>query len=145
MPLFTLEISGRPVLVFSEDDRGAAERLAASTIGPDLLAFEEEGGRPVWDGEDELSGDRPEPGGPYAGLRNERRAHRPAAAWSLAKAGRCPSAAPPGSGRSRNGFRDRSFDTRLGTLQLRIPKLRQGSYFPPFLEPRKTARRRWWR
>src|ERR687890_1002096 len=39
----------------------------------------------------------------------------------------------------RNGFRDRSFDTRLGTLQLRIPKLRQGSYFPPFLEPRKTS------
>jgi putative transposase len=33
----------------------------------------------------------------------------------------------------RNGYRDRSFDTRLGTLQLRIPKLRQGSYFPPFL------------
>jgi len=55
MPLFTLEISGRPVLVFSEDDRGAAERLAASTIGADLLEFEEEGGRPVWDGEDELS------------------------------------------------------------------------------------------
>src|SRR3712207_699058 len=39
----------------------------------------------------------------------------------------------------RNGFRDRGFDTRLGTLQLRIPKLRQGSYFPPFLEPRKTS------
>src|SRR3712207_3765178 len=39
----------------------------------------------------------------------------------------------------RNGFRDRSFDTRLGPLQLRIPKLRQGSYFPPFLEPRKTS------
>src|ERR1700728_3340293 len=39
----------------------------------------------------------------------------------------------------RNGYRDRSFDTRLGSLQLRIPKLRQGSYFPPFLEPRKTA------
>jgi hypothetical protein len=33
----------------------------------------------------------------------------------------------------RNGFRDRSFDTRLGTLQLRIPKLRQGSYFPDWL------------
>jgi transposase-like protein len=30
-------------------------------------------------------------------------------------------------------------DTRLGSLQLRIPKLRQGSYFPPFLEPRKTS------
>jgi putative transposase len=39
----------------------------------------------------------------------------------------------------RNGYRDRTFDTRLGTLQLRIPKLRQGSYFPPFLEPRKTS------
>jgi putative transposase len=39
----------------------------------------------------------------------------------------------------RNGFRDRILDTRLGPLQLRIPKLRQGSYFPPFLEPRKTS------
>jgi len=39
----------------------------------------------------------------------------------------------------RNGYRDRTFDTRLGPLSLRIPKLRQGSYFPPFLEPRKTA------
>ena len=39
----------------------------------------------------------------------------------------------------RNGYRDRSLETRLGTLSLRIPKLRQGSYFPPFLEPRKTT------
>jgi len=39
----------------------------------------------------------------------------------------------------RNGSRDRTLDTRLGALQLRIPKLRQGSYFPPFLEPRKTS------
>src|SRR5215213_2374572 len=39
----------------------------------------------------------------------------------------------------RNGYRERAFDTRLGTLQLRIPKLRQGSYFPPFREPRKTG------
>src|SRR5215218_684316 len=39
----------------------------------------------------------------------------------------------------RNGYRERALDTRLGSLQLRIPKLRQGSYFPPFLEPRKTA------
>ncbi len=37
----------------------------------------------------------------------------------------------------RNGYRDRTLDTRLGTLALRVPKLRQGSYFPPFLEPRK--------
>jgi putative transposase len=39
----------------------------------------------------------------------------------------------------RNGYRDRTFDTRLGPVSLRIPKLLQGSYFPPFLEPRKTA------
>jgi len=41
----------------------------------------------------------------------------------------------------RNGFRERSYDTRLGTLDLKIPKLRKGSYFPAFLEPRKTAER----
>ncbi|MEO0035278.1 MAG: hypothetical protein RLZZ501_1301, partial [Pseudomonadota bacterium] len=39
----------------------------------------------------------------------------------------------------RNGFRERTLDTRLGSLALRIPKLRQGSYFPPFLEARKTS------
>jgi len=38
----------------------------------------------------------------------------------------------------RNGYRDWMLDTQLGSMQLRIPKLRQGSYFPPFLEPRKT-------
>ena len=32
---------------------------------------------------------------------------------------------------SRNGYRERDWDTRAGTLALRIPKLRQGSYFPP--------------
>ena len=40
---------------------------------------------------------------------------------------------------SRNGFRDRSWETRTGTVALKIPKLRQGSYFPGFLEPRRTA------
>ena len=39
----------------------------------------------------------------------------------------------------RNGYRDRALDTRLRTLNLRIPKLRQGSYFPGFLEPRRTS------
>ena len=39
----------------------------------------------------------------------------------------------------RNGYRDRSLDTRPGTLNLRVPKLRQGSYFPGFLEGRKTS------
>jgi len=40
---------------------------------------------------------------------------------------------------SRNGFRDRSWETRIGTVALKIPKLRFGSYFPGFLEPRRTA------
>ena len=39
----------------------------------------------------------------------------------------------------RNGYRDRGLDTRLGTLNLKIPKLRTGSYFPGFLEPRRTV------
>ena len=39
----------------------------------------------------------------------------------------------------RNGYRDRTLDTSLGSLQLRIHKLRQGGYFPPFLDPRKTS------
>jgi transposase-like protein len=39
----------------------------------------------------------------------------------------------------RNGYRARSWDTRVGTVELAIPKLRRGSYFPTFLEPRKTA------
>ena len=41
----------------------------------------------------------------------------------------------------RNGYRPRDLETRLGTLELKIPKLRKGSYFPAFLEPRKTAER----
>jgi len=39
----------------------------------------------------------------------------------------------------RNGYRERDWDTRVGTLKLRIPKLRQGSYFPSLLEPRRRA------
>jgi transposase-like protein len=39
----------------------------------------------------------------------------------------------------RNGHRPRKWDTRLGTLELYIPKLRQGSYFPSFLEPYHRA------
>ena len=39
----------------------------------------------------------------------------------------------------RNGYRDRTLDTRLGTLNLKIPKMRSGAYFPGFLEPRKTV------
>jgi putative transposase len=40
---------------------------------------------------------------------------------------------------SRNGYRDRALETRAGTVDLKIPKLRSGTYFPGFLEPRRTA------
>jgi len=39
----------------------------------------------------------------------------------------------------RNGYRQRRWDTRVGELELAIPKLRTGSYFPSFLEPRRRA------
>jgi len=46
-----------------------------------------------------------------------------------------------GEGRQtcRNGYRDRELKTRMGALNLRVPKLRTGSYFPGFLEPRRTS------
>jgi len=40
---------------------------------------------------------------------------------------------------SRNGYRERLWETRAGSIDLPIPKLREGSYFPGFLEPRRTA------
>ena len=48
----------------------------------------------------------------------------------------------------RNGYRDRRWDTRLGTLQLQVPKVREGGYIPSFIERSEQAlisvsRKRW--
>jgi transposase-like protein len=45
----------------------------------------------------------------------------------------------PGRLTHRNGYRERGWEARAGTVELCIPKLRQGSYFPGFLEPRRMA------
>src|ERR1700760_996512 len=47
----------------------------------------------------------------------------------------------PGRLNPRNGYRRRDWDTRAGTIELAIPKLRAGSYFPAFLEHRRRAER----
>ena len=41
----------------------------------------------------------------------------------------------------RNGYRERPWDTRAGRIELKVPKLRKGAYFPALLEPRRTAER----
>lgn len=46
---------------------------------------------------------------------------------------------PDGRATHRNGYRPRRWDTRAGEIELQIPKLRQGSYFPSFLQPRKRS------
>src|SRR3954465_13854006 len=41
----------------------------------------------------------------------------------------------------RNGYRERAWDTRVGTIELKVPRVRDGSYFPSLLDPRKRAER----
>ena len=53
--------------------------------------------------------------------------------------GAAPGERSPERVNQRNGYRDRSWETRAGTVDLRIPKLRRGSYFPAFLEPRRLS------
>ncbi len=45
----------------------------------------------------------------------------------------------PERANSRNGYRERLWQTRAGAIDLKIPKLRKGSYFPGFLEPRRAG------
>lgn len=56
-----------------------------------------------------------------------------------ARTGAAKGARSPMREAQRNGYRDRDWDTRAGRIALEIPKLRKGSYFPSFLEPRRTA------
>lgn len=56
-----------------------------------------------------------------------------------AKTGAPSGARSPERFNHRNGYRERGWDTRAGRIELAIPKLRKGSYFPSFLEPRRTA------
>ena len=53
--------------------------------------------------------------------------------------GAAPGERSPDRINQRNGYRDRVWETRAGTVELHIPKLRKGSYFPAFLEPRRLA------
>ena len=53
--------------------------------------------------------------------------------------GAAPGERSPQRVNQRNGYRERDWHTRAGTVELRIPKLRHGSYFPSFLEPRRMA------
>ncbi len=53
--------------------------------------------------------------------------------------GAAPGERSPDRTNHRNGYRDRVWETRAGTVELKIPKLRKGSYFPGFLEPRRMA------
>jgi putative transposase len=55
--------------------------------------------------------------------------------------GAAPGERTPERVNQRNGYRERDWHTRAGTVELRIPKLRHGSYFPGFLEPRRMAER----
>ena len=54
MPLFTVEVAGRPIVVFSKEDRQEAAEIVTALIAPDLMEFEEDG-RPIWDGNEPIS------------------------------------------------------------------------------------------
>src|SRR5689334_15873404 len=59
--------------------------------------------------------------------------------WPIRSAPELGQRAPDDRLTQRNGYRPRRWDTRVGEIELAIPKLRSGSYFPSFLEPRKRS------
>ncbi len=59
-----------------------------------------------------------------------------------ARIGVPPGARSPDRLNQRNGYRERAWDTRAGRIDLSIPKLRKGSYFPPSSSPGARPRRR---
>jgi putative transposase len=66
-------------------------------------------------------------------------AERPMEAEVQARAGAAHGERDPARLVQRNGYRARAWDTRAGRIELETPRLRRGSYFPSFLEPRRTA------
>ena len=66
-------------------------------------------------------------------------AERPMETEVEAATGTAKGARTAGRTTQRNGYRERAWQTRAGRIDLAIPKLRKGSYFPSFLEPRRTA------
>ena len=56
-----------------------------------------------------------------------------------ARTGAAHGARDPARQVQRNGYRGRAWESRAGRIELAIPRLRRGSYFPSFLEPRRTA------
>jgi transposase-like protein len=55
--------------------------------------------------------------------------------------GASPHERTPGRTGQRNGYRERNWDTRVGTVELKVPRVRDSSYFPSLLEPRRKAER----
>jgi hypothetical protein len=99
------------------EDRMAVLETVRKAISEGDVDFLREGGARPRPGRDGGGGDRAHGGAPRGARDPERRLTR------------------------RNGYRERRWDTRMGTVELAIPRVRDGSYFPSLLEPRRRAER----